>query len=105
MTNAASSLVGYDEARGWIVVWWEDSTSHQVKRRISRDGGASWESAQDCQWTPTGGASQDLEAELRDVKLVRELAGRFVMVVLPEGESTGVVLMSGNGGLDWTQVL
>lgn len=105
MTNAASSLVVYDEARGWIVVWWEDSTSHQVKRRISRDGGASWESAQDCQWTPTGGASQDLEAELRDVKLVRELAGRFVMVVLPEGESTGVVLMSGNGGLDWTQVL
>lgn len=105
MTNAASSLVGYDGVRNWIVVWWEDATSHQVYRRVSRDGGSSWESAQSCTWTPAGGSSTNLLAALRDVKFVRELAGRFVMVMKKQGASSGAVIMSGDGGLTWSQVL
>ena len=105
MTNAASSLVGYDGVRNWIVVWWEDATSHQVYRQVSRDGGDSWESAQSCTWTPAGGSSENLLAALRDVKFVREMAGRFVMVIKEEGATSGAVIMSGDGGLTWSQVL
>ena len=105
MTNAASSLVGYDGVRNWLVVWWEDATTHQVKRRVSRDGGSSWESAQSCTWTPAGGSSENLLAAIKDVKFVRELAGRFVMVIKKEGASSGATIMSGDGGLTWSQVL
>ena len=105
MTNAASALVGYDGVRNWMVVWWEDATTHQVKRRISRDGGDSWESAESCTWTPAGGSSENLLAELFDVKFVRELAGRFAMVIKENGASTGATIMSGDGGLTWSQVL
>lgn len=103
MTNAASSLVEYDPARNWILVFWEDATSHQIYRRISRDGGASWESAVAVQWTPTGGSIGNLVGELMDIRRVGELAGRLMATV--KVSSVGKAIQSGDGGLTWSQVL
>lgn len=103
MTNAASSLIEYDPARNWVLVFWEDATSHQVYRRISRDGGDSWESAVAVQWTPTGGSLTNLVGELLDSCRVGELAGRLVATV--KVSSVGKTIMSGDGGLTWSQVL
>lgn len=103
MTNAASSLVEYDPARNWVLVFWEDATSHQVYRRISRDGGDSWESAVAVQWTPSGGSLTNLVGELLDSCRVGELAGRLVATV--KVSSVGKTIMSGDGGLAWSQVL
>jgi hypothetical protein len=106
MPDALSALVFYVAARDWLVVLWEDSTSNQVKRKISLDGGATWSSATDCQYIPlAGGSLVDLEGALQDKSGMPHAGGSVALVVTPPGSDTAMVLISQDGGAQWRQVL
>jgi hypothetical protein len=106
MPDALSALVFYVAARDWLVALWEDSTSHQVKRKLSLDGGETWSSSTDCQYLPlAGGSLVDLEGTLQDKSGMPHAGGSVALVVTPQGSDTAMVLISQDGGAQWRQVL